>query len=323
MKERISAKSIVEGAFLSAITTVLFLASLYIPLLGTLISFLCPLPIVIICLRHNLKIALLSLTIAFFMISLLAGPFQGLVGLLGFGILGIALGTTIKKKYSLPEILLIGSISSFVAKVLLILIGLWLIDVNPLLLSLDQIEQSLQQSLKFYNDIGLNQEQAEVFRDSILQSLELVKIAFPAILITASFFDTIINYWVAGIILKRIGLYIEPIVPLYKWKASKSFFWSYLLGMLILLINTRLKVPLLERIGVNIQLMFSIIFLFAGLAVVVYVLRYYKVKTIFCWLVYILVFIQPVLSLLVTWIGMFDVWFDFRKTIFSANKENR
>jgi len=323
LKERISAKSIVEGAFLSAITTVLFLASLYIPLLGTLISFLCPLPIVIICLRHNLKIALLSLTIAFFMISLLAGPFQGLVGLLGFGILGIALGTTIKKKYSLPEILLIGSISSFVAKVLLILIGLWLIDVNPLLLSLDQIEQSLQQSLKFYNDIGLNQEQAEVFRDSILQSLELVKIAFPAILITASFFDTIINYWVAGIILKRIGLYIEPIVPLYKWKASKSFFWSYLLGMLILLINTRLKVPLLERIGVNIQLMFSIIFLFAGLAVVAYVLRYYKVKTIFCWLVYILVFIQPVLSLLVTWIGMFDVWFDFRKTIFSANKENR
>jgi len=96
-----STKSIVEGAFLSAITALLFLASLYIPLLGTLISFLCPLPIIILCLRHNLKVATLALFISFFLITLVAGPFQGLIAVLGFGILGITLGIVIKKKLSI------------------------------------------------------------------------------------------------------------------------------------------------------------------------------------------------------------------------------
>ena len=202
MKEQIPTKSIVEGAFLSAITAILFLASLYIPLFGTLISFLCPLPIIILCLRHNIRIAFLSLVISFFLVSLLAGPFQGLIAILGFGALGIALGVTIKRKLSLLEILLIGSLTSFISKIFLMLIGLWLMDVNPLLLSLDQIDQSINQSLSFYSNMGLNQEQIETFRDSLLQSLELVRIAFPAMLLIASVFDTLINYWVAGKILR-------------------------------------------------------------------------------------------------------------------------
>ena len=316
MKERIPTKSIVEGAFLSAITVILFLASLYIPLFGTLISFLCPLPIIILCLRHNIKIAFLSLVIAFFLVSMLAGPFQGLIGMLGFGTLGIALGVAIKRKYSLLEILLIGSITSFISKIFLMLIGLWLMDVNPLLMGLEQIDQSINQSLSFYGNMGLNPEQIADLKDSLLQSVELIKIAFPAMLVVASVFDTLINYWVAGKILRRFGYHLAPFVPFYKWRASKSFFWSYLFGLVILLVNTKYNLPVLGRIGINIQLLFSIIFLITGLAVVSFILRHYKVKSFLCWIIYIIIFIQPVFSLAVTWVGIFDVWFDFRKLLF-------
>ncbi len=316
MKERIPTKSIVEGAFLSAITAILFLASLYIPLFGTLVSFLCPLPIIILCLRHNIKVAFLSLVIAFLLVSLLAGPFQGLIAILGFGTLGIALGVAIKQKLSLLEILLIGSITSFVSKIILMLIGLWLLDINPLLLSLDQINQSINQSLSFYRNMGLSAEQIESFKDSLFQSLELIRIAFPAMLIIASVFDTLINYWVAGKILRRFGYKLASFIPFYQWRASRSFFWSYLFGLIILIINTRYELPVLERIGVNIQLLFSIIFLITGLAVVSFILHHYKVKPIFCWFIYIIIFVQPVLSLIITWIGILDVWFDFRKLLF-------
>jgi len=321
LKERIPTKSIVEGAFLSAITAILFLASLYIPLFGTLISFLCPLPIIILCLRHNIKVAFLSLVIAFFLVSLLAGPFQGLIAILGFGTLGIALGVAIKQKLSLLEILLVGSITSFISKIFLMLIGLWLMDVNPLLLGLDQIDQSINQSLSFYSNLGLNPEQTETLKDSLLQSLELIKIAFPAMLVIASVFDTLINYWVAGKILRRFGYHLESFIPFYQWRASRSFFWSYLFGLLILIVNTRYELPVLERIGVNIQLLFSIIFLITGLAVVSYVLHHFKVKPFFYWLIYIIIFIQPALSLIVTWMGIMDVWFDFRRLLFTQ-KDN-
>jgi uncharacterized protein YybS (DUF2232 family) len=316
LKDRIPTKSIVEGAFLSAITAILFLASLYIPLLGTLISFLCPLPIIMLCLRHTIKVAFISLVISFLLVSLLAGPFQGLIAILGFGALGIALGIAIKRKLSLLEIIFVASITSFISKVLLMFIGLWLMDINPLLLGLDQIDQSINQSLSFYKNMGLNPEQIETFKDSILQSLELVRIAFPAMLVIASVFDTLINYWVAGKILRRFGYHMASFIPFYNWRATRSFFWSYLFGLFILILNTRFELPVLERIGVNIQLLFSVIFLITGLAIVSYVLNHYKIKPFFCWVVYIIIFIQPVLSLIITWIGIFDVWFDFRRLLF-------
>lgn len=316
MKERIPTKSIVEGAFLSAITVILFLASLYIPLFGTLISFLCPLPIIILCLRHDIKVAFLSLVIAFFLVSILAGPFQGFIGILGFGTLGIALGIAIKKNMSLLEVLFIGSTVSFVSKIFLIIIGLWMMDYNPLLLGLDQIEQTINQGLSFYGNMGLSPEQIETTKETLLQSVELIKIAFPAMLVIASVFDTLINYWVAGKILNRLGYKLAPFIPFYKWRASKSFFWSYLAGLLILLINTNYKLPFLERIGVNIQLLFSVIFLFTGLAVVSFILRHHKIKPIISWVVYVIIFIQPIFSFAVTWVGILDVWLDFRKILF-------
>jgi len=317
LKERIPTRSIVEGAFLSAITVILFLASLYIPLFGTLISFLCPLPIIILCLRHNIKVAILSLVIAFLLISLLAGPFQAMIAILGFGTLGMALGIAIKKRYSLLEIILIGSLVSFVSKIFLMVIGLWLMDVNPLLLSLDQIDKSINQSLSFYQNMGLSPEQADAFKNSLLQSLELIRIAFPAMLVIASVFDTLINYWVSGKILKRFGYHLESFVPFYEWRANRSFFWSYLFGLFILIINAQYNLAILQRIGVNIQILFSIVFLITGLSVTSYILHYYKINPIFSWIIYIIIFIQPVLSLVATWIGIMDVWIDFRKLLFS------
>lgn len=320
MRDRISTKSIVEGAFLSAITALLFLASFYIPLLGTLISFLCPLPIIILCLRHNVKVALLALFISFFLVTLVAGPFQGLIAVLGFGILGITLGIVIKKKLSILEILLIGSFSSFIAKILLMIIGLWLIGVNPLLLGLEQIDQGISQSLNFYQNMGINPEQLETYKNSLLQSLELIKIAFPAMLILGSVFDTIINYWVTEKILKRLGYSMEPFTPFHQWRVGHSFFWSYLLGIFLLIINTKYNLPVLQRIGVNIQLLFSIIFLITGLAMIAHLFQYYKMKPFFFWVTCGIVFIQPLLSLLVTWIGILDVWIDFRRLFFTEKR---
>ena len=315
MKERLPTKSIVEGAFLSAITAILFLASLYIPLLGTLLSFLCPLPIIILCLRHDIKIALLALFVSFLLVTLLAGPFQGLIAIFGFGILGIALGVAIRKKLSVWEILLIGSITSFASKILLMLLGLWLMGANPLLLGVDQIDQSISQSISFYRNMGFDPEQLEVFKNSLLQSLELLRVAFPAMLVVASVFDTIINYWVSRKILKRFGYTLAPLTSFQQWRVGHSFFWSYLAGIFLLIINTRFNIPALQRIGVNIQILFSVIFLVAGLALIAYFVQYYKVKPFFFWVICLFVFMQPLLSLVVTWIGIVDVWFDFRKLI--------
>lgn len=315
MEDRVPTKSIVEGAFLAAITAILFIISLYIPLLGTLVSFLCPLPIIILYLRHSLKFTIISVFVSGILVSIIAGPLQGLMVLLGFGILGVTLGYAIKKELSLIEIIIIGSIASFFSKILILLIGFWFLDINPLLFDVEQIDRVIIQSLSFYRNLGLTAEQLDLLKESLTQTLNIIRIAFPAMLILASIFDVFINYGVARLVLKRFGYTLIGFTSFSKWRASKSFFWSYFLGVISIFLGVKYNIPLLNKIGINIQIFFSVIFLVCGLSLVSFILERFRVKGFLKWVVYIFVCMQPILSQIATWAGMLDIWVDFRKLI--------
>ncbi|HER24470.1 MAG TPA: DUF2232 domain-containing protein [Candidatus Atribacteria bacterium] len=315
MTEQIPTKSIVEGAFLAAITAVLFIISIYIPLLGTLVSFLCPLPIIILCLRHSIKFAIISTFISGILVTILAGPVQGIMVLLGFGILGLTLGYSIKRELSLTDIMILGSVASLVSKGLILLIGFWVLDLNTVLFDIEEIDKIITQSLNFYSSMGLSPEQLTTLKDSLTQTISIVRIAFPVMIILASIFDTILNYWVARLILKRFGYKLVNFPPFHSWRASGSFFWSYLLGMVLIILGTAYKITLLNRIGINIQVFFTVVFLIYGLALTSFMLERLKIKNFLKWVVYILVCLQPLLSQIVTWAAMLDIWIDFRKII--------
>jgi len=315
LTEQIPTKSIVEGAFLAAITAVLFIISIYIPLLGTLVSFLCPLPIIILCLRHSLKFAIIATIVSGILVSLLAGPVQGFMVLLGFGILGVTLGFGIKKELSLTDIIIIGSIASLVSKGLILLIGFWILDLNTMLFDVEEIDRIITQSLNFYNNMGLSPEQLASLKDSLTQTISIVRIAFPGMIILASIFDTILNYWVARLILRRFGYKLTNFTSFFNWRASKSFFWSYLLGMVLIILGTTYKIPLLNKIGINIQVFFAVVFLIYGLSLTGFILERFKIKNFLKWVIYVLVCFQPLLSQIVTWAAMLDIWIDFRKLL--------
>jgi uncharacterized protein YybS (DUF2232 family) len=315
LSDQIPTKSIVEGAFLAAITAVIFIISIYIPLLGTLVSFLCPLPIIILCLRHSLKFAIISTFISGILVSILAGPWQGIMVLLGFGILGLTLGFVIKKDLSLTDIIMVGSVASLISKGLILLIGFWFLDINPVLFDVEEINRVITQSLNFYNSMGLSPEQFSSMKESLTQTINIIRIAFPGMIILASIFDAIINYWVARLVLKRFGYKLSTFASFSKWRASKSFFWSYFLGVILIFLGAKYNLPLLSKIGVNIQLFFSVVFLIYGLSLTGFILERFKIKNFLKWVIYILVCFQPFLSQIATWAAMLDIWIDFRKLI--------
>lgn len=315
MTEQIPTKSIVEGAFLAAITAVLFIISIYIPLLGTLVSFLCPLPIIILCLRHSVKFAIISTFISGILVTILAGPLQGLMVLLGFGILGLTLGFSIKKELSLTDIVIVGSIASLVSKGLILLIGFWILDLNTVLFDIEELDKIITQSLNFYSNMGLSPEQLVLMKESLTQTIDIVRMAFPGMIILASIFDTILNYWVARIILRRFGYKLANFTSFSNWRAPKSFFWSYLLGMVLIILGTTYKLPLLNKIGINVQVFFAVVFLIYGLSLTGFILERFKIKNFLKWVIYILVCFQPFLSQIVTWAAMLDIWIDFRRLL--------
>jgi len=314
-EQHIPTKSIVEGAFFAAITAVLFVISIYIPLLGTVVSFLCPLPIIILTLRHSLKFAVIATIISGILVSFLAGPFQGFMVILGFGLLGIALGYGIKKEYTFNEIIILGSIVSFVSKILIFIIGFWLLDINPFVFDVEQINNMVTQSLNFYSNMGLSGEQLDSMKETLSQSLLVVRIALPALLILSSIFDTFLNYYVARLVLKRIGYKLHSLTPFINWRASKSFFWSYCVGIILIFFGTRYNVAQLNKIGINIQILFTMIFLICGISLAGFLMEKIKVSNFLKWFVYIMICLFPFFSQIATWAGILDVWIDLRALI--------
>ena len=235
--------------------------------------------------------------------------------LLGFGILGLTLGFSIKKELSLTDIIIIGSIASLVSKGLILLIGFWILDLNTVLFDIEELDKIITQSLNFYSNMGLSPEQLVLMKESLTQTIDIVRIAFPGMIILASIFDTILNYWVARIILRRFGYKLANFTSFSNWRAPKSFFWSYLLGMVLIILGTTYKLPLLNKIGINIQVFFAVVFLIYGLSLTGFILERFKIKNFLKWVIYILVCFQPFLSQIVTWAAMLDIWIDFRKLL--------
>ena len=319
-RQNFPVRSIVEGAFFAAITAVLSVISIYIPLLGTVVSFLCPLPIIILSLRHSIKFAVIATMISGILVSFLAGPFQGFMVLLGFGLLGITLGYSIKKEYSFNEIIILGSFASFISKILILIMGFWLLEINPFLFDVEQINSIITQSLNFYSNMGLTGEQLDGMKETLSQSLMIVRIALPALLILSSIFDTFLNYYVARLVLKRLGYKLNDITPFIDWRASRSFFWSYCAGIVLIFIGTKYNIAQLNKIGINVQVFFTMIFLICGISLIGFLMDKQKVNNTLKWFVYAMVCLIPFFSQIATWAGMLDVWIDLRVLISSNDK---
>ena len=168
--------------------------------------------------------------------------------------------------------------------------------------------------------MGLTVEQLESLKETLSQTLFIIRIALPAMLVLSSIFDTFLNYYVARLVLKRFGYELMALVPFSNWRASKSFFWSYCVGIILLFFGSKYNLLQLTKIGINIQLFFTVFFLICGLSLISFLLERFRIATPLKWVIYIFVCFFPFLSQITTWAGMLDVWINFRRLIIAKER---
>lgn len=294
-----SIRPTVEGAFLAALTVILYLASIYIPILGVFVSFLCPLPVMFLVIRWGARVGILASFVASALVFTLAGLMQAVTCLVGFSLLGIAMGVTVRRKYALPEILILNTGVSLLSKLALVGIALVVAGKNPLVENIRLLEETLKRTPWIPQNLpgteGL---------------LELVQLIMPALLLVASLFDTGCNFLLGRWIGKRLGLSFPEIPPFSEWRLPRSVFWVFVLGWVFVLFGGP---SVLGKIGINLQIVTQLLFLFQGLSLVYYFLgRHIRSKAVRVGILAFLMF-QPLLSSLLSWLGVFDVFFDFRR----------
>ncbi len=191
------ARSTVEGAFLAALTVIFYLSSIYIPVLGFLLSFLCPLPIMFLTIRWDMKAGLLAALVASFIVFIFAGAISALTCFVGFTFLGLIMGLTIKRGYNFIEVMGINTLVSISSKLLLIGLVFLIMGQNPLSETLSFLEEGLKKGLSFFpQEGGIDVEMIASFIHMVL----------PAAVFIASLFDTVLNFLLGSWIGKRLIL---------------------------------------------------------------------------------------------------------------------
>src|SRR2546421_5424540 len=103
MARPISVRGLTEGAILAALVAVLALAANYVPLVGLAANFLCPIPLAVLMIRHGLRVAALATVVAIAIGSAISGPVTGVLILLGFAPVGLAIGFGLRRQWRSEE----------------------------------------------------------------------------------------------------------------------------------------------------------------------------------------------------------------------------
>ena len=294
---------------LAAITVLLSLLGAYfLPYL----FFITPVPLIILVYRHGMRPGILVAVTSALLGGIVLSTLPTMIFLLILGLVGLAMGEALREGFSPGKIMLIGSATSIAAMVLMVLVTSFLLDYNVLESTIELMERSLQQSMSIYDRLGIETNPL-LNEDFLGEFMRMLRLAFPAAILTTAVIVSFVNYWLAHLILRRLGVKLPWLRPFRFWRFPWYFAWGYILGQ---------GLPLLTRgtgdgsiwfaLGLNLQILFNYIFLLQGLSILWFFLDRANVAKAIRWLIVFFMF-NPLFMTLIVWAGVLDTWFDFRK----------
>ncbi|WP_412969959.1 YybS family protein [Fredinandcohnia sp. 179-A 10B2 NHS] len=223
-------KILTEGSMLIAVYCVLLLVSLYVPILGSLIAFLLPIPFILITVRHGVKQSVLFLVIGFLLSGLL-GSILGIAHTLMFGVAGIVIGELIRRERNGIELFL-GATLSYLASIFIMyiaIIGVFQIDVIEMLT--EGSRESFEMAEEIVQATGTDANTDIIFQ--LEESLEMMQYLIPSLFVFLAMISGFITVLAIHPILKRLRVQMNPFPPFRDISFPKSIIWYYLLILLV------------------------------------------------------------------------------------------
>lgn len=311
MEQKFKSKSIVEAGIMSAITFVLMMLT-SLPGIGQIIAFAVPIPIALLYLKYNLKTSICSIVISGALIGFFMGPVYGVQAVITNGIIGLVLGTCVKKKFS--------GVKSFVYLILANTVGV-IVEIGLMFSFFTGItfNQYIDEMVKVFNEAAKMSEQMVGTTSANAQMIELMKSVdanfiitmLPIALVTLIILRAFLSYVVGKAIINSLGFKLNSLPPFSKW------FFNPLLIAVVVLINMIIiylvSKGVISNKGiylVTLNLLFMML-LVQGLAVISNLLKYkYKFSNVL--IVFISILLVTSMPTLFALLGIVDVLVDIR-----------
>ena len=304
------ARSLVESALLTGLSVILYVGA-DIPVLGLLLVLLSPVPLVILEIRHDLRLGFASLIVGFVLVLLWGGPIAALSYALGFALLGLSMGRIIELKRSAVEILGWSSLVSLGCKLIMAVLLFYVTGLNPMNLDMSGAQKIMDMMLK----LPIGAEQSAAVKAQLEATMKIMPLIVPAVFIIVAVIDSAPCYWIAGRVLRRLDRVELPKLPPFdRWRFPSSLMWAFFVGLLCTWAgaNYPAQAGFLIRVGLNLELLVRTLFLIQGMSLAAWFMDGRGLRRFVRNVILVMITIIPFLSPLATFAGIIDMCWNLR-----------
>ncbi|WP_371375623.1 YybS family protein [Sporomusa aerivorans] len=306
-------RPVVEGGVLTAVAIIFALISTYVPVLGAFVNLIWPVPIVLLGVRHGYKWSIMAVIASGVIIALLVHPLSAVSVVVGFGLIGIALGYAIRQGFPPAKTLLFGAVASLISKAAVLAISAAVMGFNPLNVQTEAMVKGLEQAMEFYRGMGMKPEDLAQMETAMRPMIDLMKIILPAGFALAAVVDTFLNFQVAKAVLARLGHRIEPFPPFRHWRMPRLTIYALVVALLALYWGKSREIDLLYNSGMNLQVITTMLLFIQGMAVFYFLADKYNLSSIVKGIILFLIFSNGIFMQALIIGGAFDLIFDYRQ----------
>ncbi len=315
MNRNLKTSNITESAMITGILVIIAYLSSFI----TLLMFFYPAPVIILGKRRGLKYSILALIASDLIISMLLGVQTGLVFLILYTPLALALTYGVCRGEDANKTILFGSAAYMISFVFYILLLNFLMGINFIERVAEMYDQSFEMTRNLFDNIP------DQFRTSQLESYignidemapmmnYIITNVFPAVLIAASVITSYINYVVASRFTRRFSINIKEHEGIGYFSFPRNFMIAMagllLLSFLLNLLNINVGI-----IQMNLFVIVLMAMLLQGLAVIKFFIdRSFPGKFAKNVILLIVVIMSTSFSIIYAIIGLVDLTINLRK----------
>jgi uncharacterized protein YybS (DUF2232 family) len=302
------AKDIVNGVL---ITGLIFLGSVFIPIIGLVGAMFIPVPILFYRLKLGRKngvlVPLICGSILYFVIGGMSADLLFFVELL---LIGFMLGELIELNYSIDKVMLYATGTVLISGILGLVFYSILSGEGVNAIVSDYVSKNLELTMVLYQNMGMSEENIQLI-DRFLADLQpLIVQILPAMVTASTLFVAWTNILIARPVLKRRLLNYPDFGPLNMWKAPEYLVWGVIACGLALFLPGKA----INAIGQNGLLILMTVYFFQGIAIVSFYFEKKRFPRFIRFFLYTLIAVQHLILLAVIGLGFFDMWVNFRRS---------
>jgi len=315
-ESKLSVRALTEGALMAALAALLGVIGIYIPILGVVTNLVWSIPIILLIMRHSMKLGIMGLAVTGLLISILTGPVQSILLLVNMGGMALIYGYCFKKGLSSMKALLFGTIIAAVSTASTILLSAFVANL-PISQWITDLKLAINEGFQVYEKMGMMEKilpegvTPEQYKQQFFHMIETL---LPGAFVAASMGSALINYLVARKFLQRLK-YEIPEMPMFRdWHFPWQIVWGVILGLGLLLSGNYSQNNILTLVGQNILYIYYPVLLVSGISFLVFLWKNNFLTGFMRVMIIMAAFLFNAFFLMVlVLIGLFDPLFDYRR----------